>query len=268
MKTTAPVDPNALHYQEVVFSLVMTVAAVLSRENPLLSFPGILWSFLGLLSFNLVYHVALRRGGSRWVPLVSMAVNVGLISLVLAYSGGDQSPFWPLYLLPGFTACLYLERRHAAGAVAAAASFLALFYLDAFWELRRWEACEFLIKLGVLALSAAVTAQLSFKERGQRRALDTSRERIEALAQSLERRRAEDMRAMKRESLATIIPGLASALNNPLAVVLGTVELMLKEAPEGTVQRQDLERIRAAALRCARVGDDLLAYSRAELEVL
>ncbi len=259
--SASAVDPNALYYQEILFSIVMSVVAVLGRGNPLVRFPDILWAFAVLLAFNLGYHRLLRRQGGTVVPLVSMAVNVAVISLVVGLSGGDQSSFWPLYLLPIFTACLHLTRRHVLGAFAATGAFLACFYLEAFWSASRWEACEFLIKLGVLGFSAAVTAQLSFKERAQRLDLAASRERIEALARSLERRTAHDLQAMKKQSLDALIPGLADALNNPVGVILGSVELLLREAPEGSLQRQDLERIRAAALRCSKLGADLQAYA-------
>ncbi len=256
----AAVDPNALRYQEIMFSLVMSVVAVLGRDNPLVLFPDILWAFAALLGFNLAYHRLLRRGGVTGAPLVSVSVNVALCSLVLGLSGGDRSGFWPLYLLPIFTACLHLERRHVLGVSAAAGAFLACFYLEGFWEHRRWEACEFLIKLGVLGFAAAVTAQLSFKERAQRRDLAGIRERIEVLGRALERRTAADLQVMKKQSLDALIPAVAHALNNPLGIILGSVGLLLQDAPQGSIRRQDLERIRAAARRCAQLGEDLQAY--------
>jgi signal transduction histidine kinase len=261
----AAVDPNALHYQEILFSLVMSVVAVLGRGNPLVRAPEILWAFAGMLAFNLGYHRLLRAGAGATAPLISMAVNIVLCSLVQNFSGGDQSYYWPLYLLPIFTACLHLKRRHVASACVAAGAFLACFYLEAFWESRRWEACEFIVKLGVLGFSAAVTAKLSFKERAQRLALAGIRERMEHLSRSLERRTAADLQAMKKESMDALIPGIAHALNNPLGIILGTVELLLKETSEDPVRRADLERIRAAARRCAQLGGDLQSYAQARV---
>jgi signal transduction histidine kinase len=255
-------DPQSLNNQEVLFSLVMTVVSVVSRDNPLVRFPDILWAFAAMLGFNLAYHRMLRRSAGAVAPLVSIAVNVALSSLVVAYSGGAQSSFWPLYLLPVFTSCLYLRRRHVQGAVAASAAFLACFYLEAFWDGRPWEACEFAIKAGVLAFAAFVTAQISFKERAQRQDLSGIRERMDVLARSLERRKSSDLETLRRQSLDALIPGIAHALNNPLGIILGTVELMLKEAPAGSIQREDLERIRAAARRCAVVGEDLRACAK------
>lgn len=258
------VDLHALRHQEVIFSLIMGVIALLSRENPLVRAPGILWAFAAMLAFNFAFHRALRAARGPAAPLVSVAANVLLASAVLACSGGPSSGFWPLYLLPVFTACLHLEGRHVAGACAAAAAFLAYFYLEGFWETRTWDACEFLIKVGVLLVSGAVTARLSREERACRAEAAESRERIEAMARSLERRSSAEMLALRRRSLSTLVPGIVHALQNPLTVVLGSVELLLKEAPEGSQQRQDLERIRSAAQRAAQVGEDLLEQARAE----
>jgi len=262
--SSGPADPSALHYQEILFSIVMSVVAVLARGNPLVRFPDILWALAGMLAFNLSFHRALRGRAGAAVPLVSMAVNAVFCALVIGLSGGDRSSFWPLFLLPIFTACLHLERRHVLAACAAAGAFLACFYIEAFWNDRRWEACELLVKLGVLGFSAAVTAQLSFKERAQRRDLATARAGMDAIARTLERRSAADLQAMRKQSLDALIPGITHALNNPVGIILGSVELMLAEAPEGSLRRQDLERIRSAARRCAEIGEDLRAVSRQE----
>lgn len=258
----ASVEPNALHDQEILFSLVMSAVAVLSCGNGLVQGTRILWVFTALLGFNLAFHRLLLGLSGSTAPLVSIGGNAFLCTLVLALSGGDKSSFWPLYLLPIFTACVHLERRHVLGACAAAGAFLSCFYLEAFWESRRWEACEFFLKLGVLGFSAAVTAQLSFKERAHSLALRASRERVAGLARALERRAASDLQAMRQQSLDSLVPAIAHALNNPLAVILGSVELMLQDAPEGSVHRSDLERVRAAARRCAQLSEDLRDYAR------
>jgi signal transduction histidine kinase len=68
------------------------------------------------------------------------------------------------------------------------------------------------------------------------------------------------MENMKKENLRELAPRIAHDINNPLAVILGSVELMMQEVPEDSPQRQDLERIQTAARRCARVTDSLFEY--------
>src|SRR2546426_4895608 len=102
-ETAGPIDPKAFRHQEIVFSLMMGVIAILSRDNPLITYPEILWTFEGLLGFNLAYHFLLKRQNGRWwIPLVSMAANVLLVTVILEFSGGYESYFWPMYLLPIF----------------------------------------------------------------------------------------------------------------------------------------------------------------------
>ena len=234
-------SPDAFHYQEIVFSLMMGLVAAVNREDPLVSYPEILWAFAVLLSASLLHQLALRRFNQNpRVALAAMAVNITLISAVLSISGGARSSFWPLYLLPIFTACLYLESWHVTLAVAAAAAFLGCFYLEDIWNAVSWQPYELFIKIGALALAAAVTMPLAFRERAQRLRLQADRE------------------AIKRESLRELAPHLAHDMNNHLAVILGSVELLLREAAEGTERREDLERIQSAARRCAKLANNLL----------
>lgn len=56
-------DAGAFHYQEIVFSILMGTVAILSRENPNVVYPQLLWAFLALFAFNLAAHFLLRRSG-------------------------------------------------------------------------------------------------------------------------------------------------------------------------------------------------------------
>ncbi|MBI2384467.1 MAG: response regulator [Elusimicrobia bacterium] len=256
--SSSAVDPNALQYQEIVFSLAMGVVAMLGRDNPLVRYPDILWAFAAMLAFNLGYHRLLRARGGTAAPLVSMAVNVALCSLVLGLSGGAQSSFWPLYLLPIFTACLHLDRRHVLGACAAAAGFLAFFYLEAFWESREWEACEFIIKLGVLGFAAAVTSRISFKERVQRLDLAGARARVEAMDRTL-------AQSQKMEAVGRLAGGIAHDFNNILTAIKGYSVFLRESAKADDAMRQDAEEIEKAADRAAALTHQLLAFSRKQV---
>ena len=135
----------AFRHQEIAFSVVMAGVAFLLRGNPAYS-PDLLGAFALLLAFNLGYQVVLRRRGDAWVvPLVSMASNTVLATLIVHASGGSASPFWPMYLVPIFTACLYLGGRHIVFAAASSCAFLASQYLLAAepgspwsWALAEW----------------------------------------------------------------------------------------------------------------------------------
>ncbi|HEX4046815.1 MAG TPA: hypothetical protein VH309_03225, partial [Elusimicrobiota bacterium] len=213
MSVASRAGEAAFRNQEIAFSLCMAAVAILVKDNPAYS-PNLLWAFAALLAFNLAYHVALRRQGEAWyVPMVSMAANTVLVTLVLQYSGGADSPFWPMYLIPIFTACLYLAGRHVAFATASAAAFLACLYLSAAQpdSPLQWALAELTIKVAVLAVSASVTAQYAFRERRARKELFSARAELERLGAELER--ADLDRRDSGGGMARFLAGLVYDLN-------------------------------------------------------
>lgn len=224
--------------QELVFSIFMVALVVLGREHASFESMPLLWACAALLLFNLGLHLALR--GREWTTqaaLVSVGGNLELAALVVALSGGPESRFWPLFLLPAFTACLHLEGRHIVVVAAAAAAFLGCFYIEPLWSGQPAELAEWLAKVGVIAIAASVTGRVSLSERRQRGELRDSRLRLEELATRLERRELRDAQV------------LLHSLNNSLTVILGSVQLTRFELRRAGPQ-EDLDRIERAARRC------------------
>lgn len=233
----------------------MAGVAVLVRDNPAYS-SHLLWAFAALLAFNLAYHVVLRRHGDTWhVPMISMAANMVLATAVLAFSGGADSPFWPMYLLPLFTACLYLDKRHVAFAAAASSAFLATFHLEPDAPLR-WELAELSIKLAVLVFSAAVVAQHAFRERRIRSELAETRAELQRLAAQIER--AEKERLESGGGLSRFLAGLIYDLNARLMLIRGRAELLSAALDEDSGPHEDARGIAEAATALGRLGSDLL----------
>ncbi|MEK7656435.1 MAG: hypothetical protein AAB412_01635 [Elusimicrobiota bacterium] len=250
---------EAISAQEIVFSISMGTVAVLGRENPSFALPGILWVFAALLAFNLGYHLFLRRDASWVVPLVSIAVNTVLISAALAYSGGSDSYFWPMYLLPIFTACLHLEARHSVFAVAASCAFLSYFYIDQFFSGPVWSLVELGVKLGVLVLSGGVTMQIAGRERKTRRALEATREDLDRLAQAIE---ASDPSGGRAASRGKFLDGVLYDLHSRLLAVMGSAEVLLEQVPSGSELRPDIERIGSSVHSLHRLTSDFLDLTR------
>ena len=264
-----PRDAGPFRHQEIAFSIAMGVVAILSRDNPVVVYPQILWAFEALLAFNLAYHYVLKRHGAVWfVPLVSLAANLGLTTAVLSASGGSESFFWPMYLLPVFSACLALELRHVLLALSASAAFLAYFYLDFIWELAPWQCLEVFVKIAVLSFAAAVTTRVAFSERRQRSALEARRDEVERLSLALGRKEELDLEAERMKTLGQLSAGVLHNLNGPLTVILGSASLMLDEAPQGSLAREDLERILLAANACGRLTQNLVTCLRADPLIL
>jgi signal transduction histidine kinase len=258
MSVASRAGETAFKNQEIAFSVCMAAVAILVRDNPDYS-PNLLWAFAGLMVFNLAYHVVLRRRGESWyVPMVSMAVNTVLVTSVLHYSGGPASPFWPMYLIPIFTACLYLSGRHVAFATGSSSAFLACLYLsaaDADSPIQ-WALAELTIKLAVLVVSASVTAQYAFRERRARVELASTRAELERLAGQLER--AEGERLESAGGMTRFLAGLVYDLNGRLTLIRGRAELLTGGLPDDSPQAQDARSIADAARALSRLGSDLL----------
>lgn len=255
---------TAFRYQEIAFSICMGAVAIVGRGNPHFQAPGILWAFAGLLVFNLAYQVALRtRGDLWWVPMLSMAANMVLVTGVLNYSGGEESSFWPMYLLPIFTACLYLESRHVVMAAVFSSAFLGCVHLGATdAEPAAVTAAEYLAKLVVLVMSAGVTSRFARRERGAREALELAREDLDRLTADLER--GEHERVDGAEGGAGFMEGIIYDVHARLAVILGSAEVLRRELGESSPLSRDAERIEASARSLGQLTADVLRRRKPE----
>jgi len=66
----------------------------------------------------------------------------------------------------------------------------------------------------------------------------------------------------KLASIGILVAGVAHELNNPLAVVLGNAELLLREKDLNKNFREKINRIKSNTERCAYIIDSLLGFSR------
>ena len=69
-------------------------------------------------------------------------------------------------------------------------------------------------------------------------------------------------RAQRLEAMGTLAGGIAHDFNNILGAILGYGEMALRDAPEGSRLRRDLESITAAGERGRALVDRILAFSR------
>jgi len=263
VKSEAAPAHSPFKFQEIAFSICMGAVAVLGRDNPHFSPPSILWAFAGLLAFNLAYQLALRRRGEVWfVPMISMAVNTVLVTAVLAYSGGEDSGFWPMYLLPIFTACLYLQARHVVMAAVFSCAFLGALHLSPVdGEPLALTFAELAIKAIVLIISAGVTSRFARRERSAREALALARADLDRLSAEIERGERSRFDGSGR---AGFMEGIIYDVHARLAVILGSAEVLRRELGEASPLAGDAERIESAARSLGRLTADVLRRRQGE----
>jgi PAS domain S-box-containing protein len=70
------------------------------------------------------------------------------------------------------------------------------------------------------------------------------------------------LQADRLASLGQLAAGVAHEINNPLGLILGYTQLLLREAPEAEAVKEDLQTIEKQARNCKKIVEDLLNFAR------
>jgi signal transduction histidine kinase len=177
------------------------------------------------------------RGRVAWILL-----KLGLVYLLIAYTGGIQSNFWLLLLLPVVSAATVsgLVATLVFTALAAGAYLSFLFFLD--WEkfvLERPEIEVFIQRLVFLFMVANLANVLAeaLREQSEKRRR-TAEHLTEANRQVLLAHEAV-RRSDKLAALGQLTAGLAHELRNPLGTIKASAEMLNKQlSAENEVARE------------------------------
>lgn len=230
---------------EVVFSIFMIALAWFYRENPLIVYPQILYCFLALLGSNFVFNYLLRRrtAVNLWLIDLILLINLWTITGILLFSGGGDSYFWVLYLLPVFAASLMASLKDAAGVVLLCAISLVVMS----WPVSPDDLAGLLglsAKIAVLASSAWVVFSTSQARKITEAGLAFKRAQVETLTRDIAEKESALVRTASSNEVGTLVSGVMHDLGNCVSVILLSLEIFSEEEKPS---RKDLDRILKAA---------------------
>jgi signal transduction histidine kinase len=238
---------------ETVFLVFMLAIAFFMRGNPLIVYPDILHLFLLLMVSNLLFNwfAPRLRGGEAWLVELVLLLNMLIITGIIKYSGGSESYFWVLYLLPIFAAALAVKLFDVVSALLFCS--LGVIYFSKplhFWDIT--EAFGVTVKLSIFLLSAAVLYRTALSKRRSDERLLVKKMEAERLAKELSESRTSLVMDASATEVGRMVSGVLHDLGNPLSVIMLSAEVMSQE------EERDQANV-ARILRAARYAKAMLS---------
>lgn len=230
---------------ETVFSVFMVAVVFFYRENAQIVYPAILYYFLLLLASNLTFTFLMRKKQpvSLWAVDLILAVNLSVITGVVYYSGGRDSYFWVLYLLPVFAVALLASIKDVAGVVfLCALSTIAFSWPALFSDLA--VVVGAVVKVCVFALSGTVVYRTAAAGKKTEAALALKRREVETMSRELAVKDTELVMTASAGEVGQLAAGLMHDLGNAVCVILTSAQI---SAMEEQTNKKDIERIIKAA---------------------
>ena len=247
---------------EVIFSVFMVAIAYLYRNNSRIVYPKILYFFLLLMASNFIFNQLLRRrlSVSLWVVDLILLFNLWVITGVLYYSGGGDSYFWVLYMLPIFASALLVSVTDVAGVVFLAALAVTLLSLP-MHPADLAAVMGLLVKLSVFTLSAAVVYRTAAAKKKAEFSLMSKREEVEGMTRELLDKDTELMRTASASEVGQLASGVMHDLGNSVSVILLSAQIACEDE---VVNKADLERIVKAARFSKNIISNALSIARGQ----
>lgn len=242
-----PLDIRANH--EAVFCIFLLLLAFFFRNHPAIVYPQLLYVLGAFLAFNFLFNRFLKQTrASQKIAYAAVLVNGILITSATGYSGGASSYLWVMYLLPIFSSCLLFNTRATWAATLYVIALHTTAYWSQFYQAGSSSRLEGLSRVGLLVLSASVTARLAASERDSKLAARRNRQKLEETLRTLFTEGSASKNGIKKAT---------HEINNIMTVIMGSAEILLLDRSQSEVNREDLVRIKAAAGRCLKVLREL-----------
>lgn len=195
--------------------------------------------------------------GPPRVLVAAILVDILLLTVLLAFTGGPLNPFTLFYVVHVATATVALSRRGSwAVAVVAAASYGVLFLpgvFDAEAHMHQMHGPGFFAHVRGMWIAFSITAAFIVLFLGQlRHALEEREQRVRD-------QQAARSRELRLASLATLAGGAAHELATPLSTIALVAESLAGQLPADATQecRDDVALLGAEVQRCMTVLQQL-----------
>ena len=236
---------------------------------------------LVIAAYNCVFWLRHRLHRQRPRPSLAQSrveatcqiyLDTILLTILIHFFGGVESPFLFFYLFHAIVASMLLSRAEAAllGFITCCL-FVLVAGLECYAVLPHYQLGGLLSEssyqnhahIAVVGISLAATLFLAIYMTSSIVEGLHSRQRELVLTQRLLERRSEEMGKSERLAMiGRLAAGVAHEINNPLGGIMLFSNLLLRKAPAAGTERENLERICSEAKRCQKIVQGLLDFAR------
>jgi nitrogen-specific signal transduction histidine kinase len=166
-------------------------------------------------------------------PTISVGIKIVLATLLLDHTGemGINSPYYPIYYLPVLTAAIYFGPIGTLLWSSLASLAYCSFLISALEEYELTPEAEGLLALRILFffLVAILVNRFVVENRRQVARYQALSETLEETNRQLQRAEADARRSERLAALGQMSAGLAHEIRNPLGVIKGSAEMLVKQ---------------------------------------